>query len=236
MTTPTLTLRRAEDRGHANHGWLDTHFSFSFADYFDPQHMGFGPLRVLNEDRIAGGGGFPMHPHRDMEILTWVLSGALEHRDSMGNGSVVRPGELQRMSAGTGVRHSEKNASETDPLHLLQIWLLPEHEGLEPGYEQKGFEDQMLRGRFALLASRDGREGSVTIHQDASLMVARLAAGESAHHDVASRRRVWLHVARGSVTTDGTALAAGDAVGIENPSRVEVTATEDAEVLLFDMA
>jgi len=229
-----ITIRKSDDRGGGNHGWLDSKFSFSFADYHDPRHMGFGPLRVINEDHIAPGAGFPTHPHRDMEILTWVLDGAVAHRDSEGNQAVVRPGELQRMSAGSGIRHSEFNASPTDPLHLLQIWILPERRGLAPGYEQTAFDD--LDGKLRLVAARDGRDGAVTIHQDAELRVARLAAGQDAGFTPKPGRLQWVQVARGAVDLNGQHLAAGDGAAISDEGVLTLRAETPAELLLFDMA
>ncbi len=229
-----ITLRKSADRGGGHHGWLDTKHSFSFADYHDPRHMGFGPLRVINEDRIAGGAGFPTHPHRDMEILTWVLDGALAHRDSEGHQATIRPGELQRMSAGTGIRHSEFNASRTASVHLLQIWILPERSGLPPGYEQKEFDD--LDGKLRLVAARDGRDGAVTVHQDAELWAARLAAGQQADFTPTPGRVQWLQVARGAVALNGQHLAAGDGAAIDDETALTLRAETPAELLLFDMA
>ncbi|HEY3266993.1 MAG TPA: pirin family protein [Armatimonadota bacterium] len=229
-----ITIRNARERGQTQRSWLDSRHSFSFGEYYDPQAMGFRSLRVLNDDVIGPGGGFPMHPHRDMEILTIVLAGALEHRDSLGNGSVIRPGEVQRMSAGTGIMHSEANPSSDEPVHLLQIWLLPDKGGYSPAYEQRPYGN--AAGSFRLVASQTGRDGSETIHQDADVWLARLSAGESACHPGAAGRGVWLHVATGSVTLNGTALHAGDGAAIEDEPTLEVAATEDAQVLLFDMA
>jgi hypothetical protein len=229
-----ISLRKAEDRGHANHGWLDSWHSFSFADYHDPAHMGFGTLRVINEDRVAPGEGFPTHGHRDMEILTYVLEGALEHRDSMGNGSVIRPGEVQRMSAGTGITHSENNASRSEPAHFLQIWILPKFRGIHPGYEQKAFPAGEKRGRLRLVASPDGREGSVTIHQDAFMYATLLEKGESARHALAPGRKGYVHVARGAVTANGQRLVTGDALKSEGEDIV-IEASGPAEVLVFDL-
>ncbi len=230
-----LTPRRAEERGRANFGWLDSRHSFSFGHYFDPNHMGFGPLRVINDDRVAGDGGFPTHPHADMEIVSYVLEGGLEHKDSLGTGSVVRPGDVQRMSAGTGVRHSEFNASKTDPVHFLQIWILPERKGLEPGYEQKTFPEAEKRGKLRLVGSRDGREGSVTIHRDVDLYATLLGDGDRVSHVVNPGRIAWVQVARGTVTLNGEQLYPGDGVAIENAGKLELVGTSDAEVLLFDM-
>jgi redox-sensitive bicupin YhaK (pirin superfamily) len=230
------TLRRSKERGHAQHGWLDSWHTFSFADYYDPKHMGFRALRVINEDRVAPGTGFGTHGHRDMEILTYVLDGALAHRDSMGNGSTIRPGDVQRMSAGTGVRHSEMNASQVDPVHLLQIWIEPERTGIAPGYEEKNFSEAERRGRLRLIASRDGREGSVSLHQDASVYAALLEAGEGAEHALAPGRHAWLHVARGEVESQGVTLGAGDALAISDEHSIDLRAKGSAEVLLFDLA
>ena len=202
-----LKLRRAEDRGHANHGWLDTHYTFSFADYYDPRSMGFGALRVINDDTVGPGGGFPPHSHRDMEIITYVLEGAVQHKDSMGNGSIIKPGEVQRMSAGTGVTHSEYNASKTEPVHLLQIWILPSRSGLPSGYEQKYFSDAEKRGRLRLVASPDGADGSVRIQQNARMFASLLEGGQSVSHEFEKGRLGWLHVARGSAEMNGRRAA-----------------------------
>ena len=228
-----ITLRKSDDRGGGHHGWLDTRHSFSFADYHDPRHMGFGPLRVINEDRIAGGAGFPTHPHSDMEILTWVLDGALAHRDSEGHQATIRPGELQRMSAGTGIRHSEFNASRTASVHLLQIWLLPERDGLPPGYEQTAFDD--LDGKLRLVAARDGRDGAVTVHQDAELWAARLAARQQASFTPKAGRAQWVQVARGAVDLNGQHLTAGDGAAISDEAALALRAEAPAELLLFDL-
>jgi quercetin 2,3-dioxygenase len=228
-----ITVRPAAERGHANFGWLDTHHTFSFANYYDPRHMGFGALRVINDDRVAPGGGFPTHPHADMEIITYVLEGELAHKDSIGNGAVIRPGEVQRMSAGTGIRHSEFNASREAPVHLLQIWLLPEKEGLAPGYEQKAFE---IGDALKLVASRDAREGSVTIHQDVALWAARLKAGKPARHALAPGRRAWLQVARGDALLNGTALGTGDGAAVTGETALELGTGKGGEILLFDLA
>lgn len=205
-----LEVRKADERGGANFGWLNSKHTFSFGHYYDPNHMGFGPLRVINDDRVAPGGGFPAHPHSDMEIISYVLEGALEHKDSIGTGSVIRPGDLQRMSAGTGIRHSEYNASKTEPVHFLQIWIVPEKEGLKPGYEQKSFSDAEKRGRLRLIGSRNGRDGSVTIHQDVDLYATLLSKGESVAHELRAGRGGWVHVALGSVSLNGTRLEEGD--------------------------
>src|SRR5216684_8236169 len=230
-----INIRKSGDRGHANHGWLDTHFTFSFADYYHPQHVEFRTLRVMNDDRVAGGGGFPTHPHRDMEIITYVLEGALQHQDSMGNGSVIKPGEVQRMSAGTGVTHSEYNASSKEPVHLLQIWILPKRRGLPTGYEQKYFSDAEKRGRLRLVASPDGAEGSVQIQQDARVYASLLEGGQSVSHNFDKGRLGWLHVARGSAEMNGTALKAGDGVAIEGVDRLTIRSKDGGEVLLFDL-
>ena len=231
-----ITIRPAAERGHFDHGWLDTSHTFSFASYHDPRHMGFRALRVINEDRVQPGEGFGTHAHRDMEILTWVLEGALEHKDSMGNGSVIRPGDIQRMSAGTGVTHSEFNPSREAPVHLLQIWLLPNQRGLPPSYEEKRFPPEALRGRLALIAAGDGRQGAVTIHQDADLWTARLGPGESVRHDLKPGRHAWLQVARGAVSLGGMPLGAGDGAALTDERTLEISATAPAEVLLFDLA
>jgi redox-sensitive bicupin YhaK (pirin superfamily) len=232
-----LTVRKARDRGHEDHGWLDTHHTFSFADYYDPQFMGFGSLRVINDDTVAPGGGYPPHAHRDMEIISYVIEGALEHKDSMGNGSVIKPGDVQRMSAGRGVRHSEYNASESDPVHFLQIWILPERAGLPSGYEQKFFADDDKRGRLRLVASPDGADGSVRIQQDARMFAALLEPAKAVTHAFAPGRRGWLHVVRGAATLDGRALGAGDGVAITGEERVSLGAPAGGgEVLLFDLA
>jgi len=230
-----MQIRRSHERGHAEHGWLDSFHTFSFADYYDPAHMGYRALRVINEDRVAPRAGFPTHPHRDMEILTYVLEGELGHKDSMGNGSVIRPGEVQRMSAGTGVYHSEMNASRDQPVHLLQIWIQPDRTGYPPGYEQKAFPEDDRTGRLRLVASRDGRDGSVTIHQDAQLWTGRLRAGDRARHTLAPGRHAWIHVARGDVDVNGTRLAAGDAAAIDDAGPIDLVGA-DGEVLLFDLA
>jgi len=233
-----MKIRKSDERGHANHGWLDTRFTFSFADYHDPDHMGFRALRVINQDVIEAGRGFGEHPHRDMEIVTYVLEGAVEHRDSMGNGSVVRPGEVQRMTAGTGVTHSERNPSPTEPLHLLQIWILPEREGLEPGYEQRAFSEDEKRGRLRLVASRDGREGSVTIHQDTNLYAGVLEPGDDEiAFAPADGRCAWVQVARGDLELNGETLHAGDGAALEPGEELRLRpGAEPSEVLVFDLA
>lgn len=229
-----ITIRRAKDRGHANLGWLDSHHTFSFGQYHDPDHMGFGPLRVINEDRVEPGRGFDTHGHANMEIISYVLDGALAHKDSIGTGSVIRPGEVQRMTAGSGIRHSEFNNSDTDKVHFLQIWIMPEEDGLEPGYEQMAFDDVTGNG-FRLVASRDGRDGSVTIHQDASVYLAKPEAGSTVDHGFDAGRIGWLQVARGDVTIGDERLQAGDGAAISDVDTLTVVALEDSEILLFDM-
>jgi hypothetical protein len=231
-----LHVRRAEDRGHADHGWLHSHHTFSFADYYDRRFMGFGPLRVINDDTVAPGGGFPPHSHRDMEIVTYVLDGALEHKDSMGNGSIIKPGDVQRMSAGTGVTHSEYNASDENPVHFLQIWIMPQRAGLPAGYEQKYFGDDDKRNRLRLVASPDGAEGSVRIQQDARIFAALLEDGHTVTHELPKGHKGWLHVARGSAQLNGAALEAGDGVAIDGEERLTMGSAAVGEVLLFDLA
>jgi len=230
-----ITLRQAHERGHAQHGWLESYHTFSFADYYDPRHMGFRALRVINEDRVQPGRGFGTHPHRDMEIISYVLEGALEHKDSLGTGSVITPGEVQRMSAGTGVTHSEFNSSRSELVHFLQIWILPERAGLPPGYEQRAFPAGEKRGKFRLVASRDGREGSVTIHQAVDLYTSVFAPGEAVTHRLTPGRSAWVQVARGAVTLNDTALSAGDGAAVSEEPLLTVTAKDQAEVLLFDL-
>ncbi len=231
-----IRVRKAAERGHFDHGWLDTYHTFSFGDYYDPAQMGFRSLRVMNDDRVAPGVGFPMHGHRDMEIVTYVLEGALEHKDSLGNGSIIRPGNVQRMTAGTGVRHSEFNPSATEPVHLYQIWLLPERSGLTPSYEERAIGADEKRGRLRLVASPDGAEGSLTIHQDARLYLASLTAGEAVSQALKPGRAAWLQVLRGSVSSLGKELSEGDGLAIEEENAVAVHARGPAEVLLFDLA
>ena len=238
-----MTLRPAGERGHADHGWLDSWHSFSFADYYDPAHMGFGNLRVINDDRIAPGTGFGTHGHRDMEIVSYVLDGALAHQDSMGNGKaggaqagVIRPGDVQRMSAGRGVMHSEFNHQRDAPTHFLQIWIEPRHRGLEPGYEQKHFAPTDKRGKLCLIASPEGRDGSVTVHADASLYAGLFDGGESAALALDPRRKAYVHVARGRVRANGVELGAGDAMLLSGESEVRLDAGQGAEVLVFDLA
>lgn len=231
-----IVLRPAAERGHADHGWLDSRHTFSFAEYHDPRFMGFRALRVINEDRVAPGRGFGAHPHRDMEILSYVLEGALQHADSMGNGSTMRPGDVQRMSAGTGVRHSEINGSRTEPVHFLQIWLLPERAGLPPGYEQRSFPPETKQDQLRLVASRDGREGSVTVHQDVALYDTRLSPGAAVTHALAPGRHAWVQVVRGTLTVNGRTLGAGDGAALKEEPTVRLEGVETAEALLFDLA
>jgi len=229
-----IAVRKSEERGKADHGWLDARHTFSFADYHDPGHMEFRSLRVLNEDRVAPASGFPPHGHADMEILTVVLEGALRHRDSMGTTSAIRPGEVQRMTAGTGVVHSEMNESRTEPVHLLQIWIQPERRGLKPGYEQKDFSRE--RGPLVPIASRDGRDGSLTIHQDATVYRARLAPGDEAVHELAPSRHAWVQVAKGEVDLNGVRLSAGDGAAVSREKSIRIRGAAEADALLFDLA
>ena len=232
-----LRIRRADERGRTDFGWLDSRHSFSFGHYYDPAHMGFGPLRVINDDRVTPGAGFPTHPHGDMEIISYVLDGALAHKDSLGTGSVIRPGDVQRMTAGTGIRHSEFNASKTEPVHFLQIWIVPEAEGLAPSYEQKSYPAEDKRGTLRLVASRDGREGSVTVHRDVDLYATLLGEGDRTRHTFRPGRAGWLQVARGTATVNDVQLYPGDGVAIEAIDDVAITGTSaDTEVLLFDLA
>jgi redox-sensitive bicupin YhaK (pirin superfamily) len=231
-----IQIRKSDTRGHANHGWLDSRFTFSFAEYFDPKHVEFRTLRVMNDDRIAGGGGFPTHPHRDMEIVTYVLDGQLAHKDSMGNGSVIKPGDVQYMSAGTGVAHSEFNASDKTPVHMYQIWMFPDKQGYTPAYDQKHFSAAEKRGKLRLVVSPDGRDGSVKIRQGNELYAAVLAPGETVQHALQPERHAYVQVARGSVTLNGNKLATGDGAAISQEKALELTGVEDAEVLLFDLA
>jgi len=230
-----MEIRRGAERGHAQHGWLDSFHSFSFADYHDPEHMGFGPLRVINEDRVQPGQGFGTHGHRDMEIISYVLEGALAHRDSMGNGSVLKPGDVQRMSAGTGVRHSEYNGSEREPVHFLQIWIEPAVRNVAPSYQEAHFDDAAKRGTLRLIASADGRAGSVAMHQDANVYAALIDGAERVEFAQRAGRRTYVHVVRGSLTVAGEALAAGDALKSVGEARVVLEGGSDAEVLLFDL-
>lgn len=232
----TLTLRRAADRFPTKISWLDSKHTFSFGDHYDPKHMGFRSLRVINEDRVAASSGFPTHGHQNMEILSWVLEGELEHKDSLGTGSVIKPGDLQRMSAGTGVRHSEWNPSMQKEVHFLQIWLIPESDGLAPSYEQKSFAPDALKNTLRVVAARDARDGAATIHQDASLSIGRLDAGKTVMHDLVKGRGAWIHVARGKADVNGTYLATGDGASTEDAGHLTITAGEGgAEVLLFDL-
>lgn len=231
-----ITVRKAQERGHANHGWLDSHHTFSFANYYDPKHMGFRALRVINEDRVSPGMGFGTHGHRDMEIITYVLEGAIEHKDSIGTGSVILPGEVQRMSAGTGIRHSEFNHSKNEPVHFLQIWLLPEKEGLPPSYEQQNFSPAKTPGKLHLVAARDGRENAVTVHQDVDLYAAALKEGDRISHTLKPQRHAWVQVARGAIALNGLPLDTSDGAAISNETDVVIEATTDAEILLFDLA
>ncbi|WP_397473471.1 pirin family protein [Pusillimonas sp.] len=231
-----LNIRRSNERGAAEHGWLSSRHTFSFADYHDPRHMGVGPLRVINEDRVQPGKGFGTHGHRDMEIISYVLDGELEHKDSMGTGSVIRYGDVQRMSAGSGVRHSEFNPSDSNPVHFLQIWVMPDKQGIEPSYEQKYFDPESKRGQLRLIASPDGREGSVRLQQDATVHAAILESGDPAlTHDLAAGRIGYVHVAKGEVSVNGEKLSAGDAAHIAGEAQMQLADAEGAEVLLFDL-
>lgn len=231
-----LTIRHSHQRGHFDHGWLNTYHTFSFDQYYDPRYMGFRSLRVINEDFVAAGRGFPQHGHRDMEIITYILEGALKHEDSMGNGSVIRPGDVQRMTAGTGVRHSEQNASTEDRVHLLQIWIIPNADNLEPGYEQKAFSVEERKNQLRLIASSDGRDGSVSMNQDASLFASILDEGKSVEHRMSQSRYGWLQVARGVVAVDGERAEQGDGVVVVAESELAIQSIEPAEILLFDLA
>jgi hypothetical protein len=231
-----IRIRRSDERGLAQHGWLESRFTFSFAEYHDPKQMGFRALRVINEDRVQPGQGFGTHAHRDMEIVTYVLEGALEHADSLGTRSQIHPGEVQRMSAGTGVTHSEYNASREAPVHFLQIWILPEREGIAPGYQQRAFPREGRRDRFQLAASREGREGSIVIHQDAEIHLAELGAGARVVHPLRAGRHAWVQVARGALSLGGDRLAAGDGAAVSDQARLELEGIEAAELLLFDLA
>jgi redox-sensitive bicupin YhaK (pirin superfamily) len=231
-----ISIRRSEERGGGNFGWLDTHHTFSFDTYYDPRFMGFHSLRVINEDKVAPASGFPTHPHRDMEIITYILEGKLEHKDSLGAGSIILPGDGQSMTAGRGIRHSEFNPSKTDPVHLLQIWILPEKNGLEPSYEQKSFPETEKRGKLRLIASRDGASGSVKINQDAQLYVSLLAPGQEVAHEFGTQRHGWLQVAKGAVELNGAKLNQGDGAAISDEQKVKIRGSKDAEVLLFDLA
>jgi redox-sensitive bicupin YhaK (pirin superfamily) len=234
--TVMITLRRAHDRGHADHGWLDSHHTFSFADYQDPEHMGFRALRVINDDRVAPGQGFGSHPHRDMEIISYVLEGALAHKDSTGTDGVIRPGDVQRMSAGSGVVHSEFNASRSEPVHFLQIWLIPDQRGIAPGYEQKTFARAETDGRLRPVATPDGADGSLTIHTDARLFAGTLGRGQTAELPIAKGRSAWVHVARGAVRVNGQDVSEGDGVALTDEAAVKIEGLDRGEVLVFDLA
>ena len=231
-----IQLRRGSDRGQTKLDWLDSRHTFSFGDYHDPQHMGFSDLRVINEDRVVAGAGFPTHSHRDMEIVTYVLEGALAHKDSTGTSSVIHVGDVQRMSAGTGISHSEYNGSQTEPVHFLQIWIMPNQTGLKPGYEQRSFDLKKNRGSWMLVAAPDGRDGAVKVHQNAELLIAVLPKGEELNYSLKPGRRAWLQVARGKATVNGSALETGDGAAITDENMLAVRALEDAEILLFDLA
>jgi hypothetical protein len=231
-----LTIRKAEERGHVNIGWLDTYHTFSFDQYYDPRFMGFRSLRVINEDRVHPGRGFPTHGHRDMEIITYILEGALEHKDSMGTGSVIRPGDVQKMSAGTGVRHSEYNHSEDEVVHLLQIWIVPDEANIRPGYQQKRYEEEEKRGRLRLIVSPDGSEDTITIKQDARVFAAILEADQQIVHEIQPERHAWVQVARGAVEINGKPLNQGDGAAASNEPQLTIISREPAEILLFDLA
>jgi redox-sensitive bicupin YhaK (pirin superfamily) len=235
MQTKNIQVRRATDRGHANYGWLDTYHTFSFNTYHDPSQMGFRVLRVINEDRVQPGEGFGTHGHRDMEIISYVLEGELEHRDSMGNGSVLRPGEFQRISAGAGIEHSEFNPSQTDPVHFYQIWLFPGQKGLAPSYEQKTFSDAEKHGKMRVVASPDGQDGSLSINQDARVYLSTLDTDQAVRHDLASGRHAWLQVLRGSVELNGQSLATSDGAAVSNETNLTIRAAQSSEVMLFDL-
>jgi len=230
-----ITIRKSSDRGHADHGWLKSEHTFSFAEYYNEQEMGWGPLRVINEDRVQPGMGFGTHSHRDMEIISYVLSGQLQHKDSMGNGEIIRPGDVQRMSAGTGVQHSEFNPSPDNKVHFLQIWIMPDHAGVKPGYEQKFFAAEEKRGQLRLVASSDGRDASVTIHQDADLYASLLSPGQQVTHEFVPGRLGYVHLVRGAVRVNGTELKTGDAAKIEAEEGLVIVADDDSELLLFDL-
>ncbi|MEO0847829.1 MAG: pirin family protein [Cyanobacteria bacterium J06648_1] len=232
-----ITVRPQDQRGVANFGWLDSRHSFSFGQYYDPNHMGFASLRVINEDKVTPAQGFGTHGHRDMEIISYVLAGELEHRDSIGNGSVIRPGDVQRMSAGTGVRHSEFNASKENPVHFLQIWILPETQGLEPSYEEKNFSSEIEQGKLTLVGSRDGRDNSVTIHQDVNLYLGSLGKSDRLNYQIAEERAVWLQVTQGKIKLNGRLLEAGDGAAISDETEIAIAGSSlDSEILMFDMA
>ncbi|EEF59071.1 pirin family protein [Pedosphaera parvula] len=230
-----ITIRKSDERGHANHGWLDSYHSFSFADYYDPKFMGYRSLRVINDDKVSGGAGFGMHPHRDMEIVTYLLSGALEHRDSMGNGAVMKPGDVQRMTAGTGVLHSEKNYSPIEPVHLLQIWILPEQQSLKPGYEQKSFTSELTPGKLVPVVSKEPKNGALKIHQDMDLLIGKFNPGDKASYELKPNRHAWVQVAEGKVTLNGQELKAGDGAAVNDERNLSFEGKEPAQVLLFDL-
>ncbi len=231
-----ITIRKSEARGHANHGWLDSKHTFSFANYYDPQHMGFRNLRVINEDKVVGGAGFGTHGHQDMEIITYVLEGSLEHRDSIGNGSIIQPGDVQRMSAGTGIRHSEYNHSQTEPVHFLQIWVFPDTKNLPPSYEQQNFSVAKTPGKLRLVAAKDGHDGALTVHQNLKLYAGVLATGDQVSHTLQPQRHGWIQVARGAINLNGLPLNTGDGAAVSEDIKLQIEATEDAEILLFDLA
>ena len=231
-----IQVRKSAERGHFKLDWLDTYHTFSFDRYYDPEYMGFRDLRVINEDRVAAASGFPTHPHRDMEIITYILEGALQHKDSMGTGSIIRPGEVQRMSAGTGVTHSEFNASQTEPVHLLQIWIMPERKGIQPSYEQKAFDREEMKGKLRLVASNHPKEGAVTIHQNAELYASILTAGDAVQHALRPQRYAYVQVARGSIDLNGKDLHAGDGAAVWEESTLEIAGKSDSELLVFDLA
>lgn len=231
-----MTIRRANERGHADHGWLNSYHTFSFAGYRDPNHMGFRSLRVMNEDRVSAGQGFGTHAHHDMEIVSYVLDGELEHKDSMGNGEVLRPGEFQRITAGTGITHSEFNPSAEHSTHFYQIWILPEQKGLAPGYEQKEFDPAGRKNQLQLVASRDAKDGSLLIHQDANIYLADISAGSELRYTIPDGRHVWLQILRGSVDVDGTVLQTSDAIAVSEETHLPIKASSDAELMLFDLA
>jgi quercetin 2,3-dioxygenase len=230
-----ITVRKSKERGASNFGWLDSKHTFSFGHYYDPKNMGFGALRVINEDVVTGGAGFGTHPHDNMEIISYVLEGGLAHKDSIGTGSVIRPGDVQRMSAGTGIAHSEFNASKEDPVHFLQIWVLPEERGLKPSYEQKSFPAENRKGKLQLVGARDGRDGAVTIHQDLDLFVANLDKGDAVSHALRPRRKAWVQVTRGEVSVNGTVVGQGDGAALTDEAEVRIAANDNAEVLVFDL-
>ena len=229
-----MTLRKANERGHADHGWLDSYHTFSFAGYYDPEHMGYRSLRVINDDKVAPGAGFGTHPHRDMEIITYVLNGALEHKDSMGNGRIIKPGEVQYMAAGTGVQHSEFNPSDKDPVHLLQIWIMPDRKGAKPNYAEKSLA-KAAPGKWHLAVSKTGRDGSIAINQDAELHVAKLQPGDAVTHELRPGRHAWVHMAEGELAINGERLNGGDAMAVSDEGRIALVASKDSQVLLFDL-